>query len=155
MAINPNVDFSNGAVLTSSQQNRFPRGIVAYTKTSTTNHTYTTTEAVAITSSSFTAVANRYYEAFYVEGTTYGSAASAEATCRLRLDSLTGTVLGVTRFIIVNTASTNVYSTGLFTTTAGAHTVVGTLQVATGVGTGTGYRTDIGASIWVVDLGPA
>ena len=31
MAINPNTDFTAGAVLTAAQQNRFPRGVVALT----------------------------------------------------------------------------------------------------------------------------
>jgi len=151
MAINPNTDFTTGAVLTASQQNRFPRGIVAYTLTSTANISYTT-EAVTITSSSFTAVANRYYQVVYIEGTTYGSV-PFEGTIRTRLDTLTGTLIGASRLIVSATGSTNGISTGLFTTTAGSHVVVGTLAAATG--TGTAYRTEIGASIWVLDMGPA
>jgi hypothetical protein len=154
MAINPNTTFTTGAVFTADQANRFPRGIVAYTLTAATNITYTSTETLSITSSSFTAVANRYYQAFYVEGTTYGTA-TAEASARIKLDTTSGTVLGVTRATISSTASTNLYSTGLFTTTAGSHVVVGTLQIGAGGGTGTAYRLDIGASIWVVDMGPA
>jgi len=126
-------------------------GVVAYTKTNTTNITYTA-EAVTITSSSFTAVANRYYRVTYIEGTTYGSV-PFEGSIRTRLDTLTGTLIGVSRVIVSATGSTTAISTGLFTTTAGSHVVVGTLAASTG--TGTAYRTDIGASIIVEDMGPA
>ena len=61
MAINPNTDFSSGAVLTAAQQNRFPRGIMAYT-TKTSTFSMTTTMADVGVSATFTAVANRYYK---------------------------------------------------------------------------------------------
>jgi len=128
-----------------------PWGQVAYTKTNTTNITYTA-EAVTITSSSFTAVANRYYRVTYIEGTTYGSV-PFEGTIRTRLDTLTGTLIGVSRVIVSATGSTAAISTGLFTTTTGSHVVVGTLAASTG--TGTAYRADIGGSIIVEDIGPA
>jgi len=60
MAINPNTNFSAGAVLTSAQQNRFPRGVMAFTKATASGAI--NSEAVQITGSSFTAVANRYYK---------------------------------------------------------------------------------------------
>ena len=61
MAINPNTDFTSGDVLTAAQQNRFPRGIMAFAS-KTTDTTITTTEADAGLSVTFTAVANRYYK---------------------------------------------------------------------------------------------
>ncbi len=60
MAINPNTDFSAGAVLLASQQNRFPRGVMAFTKATASGSI--NSEQVQITGSSFTAVANRYYK---------------------------------------------------------------------------------------------
>ena len=66
MAINPNTDFSSGAVLTAAQQNRFPRGIVAFGPSSSTSN-ITLTETTQITASAFTAVANRYYRITYYE----------------------------------------------------------------------------------------
>jgi len=42
MAINPNTDFTSGAVLTAAQQNRFPRGVMALA-TSSTSYVLTTT----------------------------------------------------------------------------------------------------------------
>jgi hypothetical protein len=61
MAINPNVDFVSGAILTAAQQNRFPRGIMAY-NTKTSNFTMTTSITDVGVSTTFTAVANRYYK---------------------------------------------------------------------------------------------
>ena len=61
MAINPNTDFSSGAVLTAAQQNRFPRGIMGYT-TKTSNFSVTSTITDVGISTTFTAVANRYYK---------------------------------------------------------------------------------------------
>jgi hypothetical protein len=60
MAINPNTDFTSGAILTADQQNRFPRGILSFAE-KTTGTPGVTAETVVITLPSFTAVANRYY----------------------------------------------------------------------------------------------
>jgi hypothetical protein len=68
MAINPNTDFSSGAVLTAAQQNRFPRGVMAFGQASA-NSSITLTETTQITASAFTAVANRYYRIIYYEPT--------------------------------------------------------------------------------------
>ena len=46
MAINPNTDFSAGAVLTAAQQNRFPRGVVAFSSSQTSSAAIGTTETV-------------------------------------------------------------------------------------------------------------
>ena len=60
MAISPNTNFTAGQILTATQQNQFPRGIMAIgNQTSTQNGITTETQIVA--SSSFTAVAGRYY----------------------------------------------------------------------------------------------
>jgi hypothetical protein len=60
MAINPNTDFSSGAILTAAQQNRFPRGIMGVSLR-TTNFAPTST-ASDFGSITFTAVADRYYK---------------------------------------------------------------------------------------------
>ena len=62
MAVNPNTDFTTGAVFTADQANRFPRGVMAYVINTTTNPTVTTSAAdVTGMSVTFTAVANRLY----------------------------------------------------------------------------------------------
>lgn len=72
MAINPNTDFTAGQVLTSSQANRFPRGIMTAVVKSTTTYTLTTTNTIQITSGSFTAAADRLYKIIYFEPVSKG-----------------------------------------------------------------------------------
>ena len=64
MAINPNTDFSSGAVLTAAQQNRFPRGVMGSVYRTAGNVTMSTSAAdvtgMAVT---FTAEASRTYKA--------------------------------------------------------------------------------------------
>lgn len=67
MAINPNTDFTAGQVLTSSQANRFPRGVMGLV---IRNTNFAPTTAISdFGSITFTAVANRYYQySLYVPG---------------------------------------------------------------------------------------
>ena len=63
MAVNPNVDFVAGAVLTASQQNRFGRGVMGYVVYNSGNISVGTGIAdVTGASVTFTAVANRAYK---------------------------------------------------------------------------------------------
>jgi hypothetical protein len=92
MAINPNTDFTAGQVLTAAQQNRFPRGIVALTTSTTPSSAVSTTEVVLLTSSTFTAVANRYYKITYYEPVIQPSnPAPGYMTFRIRLTNTSGT----------------------------------------------------------------
>lgn len=61
MAINPNTNFTAGAIFTADQANRFPRGIMGYAS-KTSNTSLNTTYADVGLSVTFTAVANRYYK---------------------------------------------------------------------------------------------
>lgn len=67
MAISPNTDFSAGAVLTSAQQNRFPRGVMARAVSSVSYVLTTSLTQTFGMSVTFTAVANRYYKITYYE----------------------------------------------------------------------------------------
>jgi hypothetical protein len=92
MAISPNVDFTSGQILTATQQNQFPRGIVAL-GTVTTAGAINSTESVQITSSAFTAVANRYYKVTYIEPQVQlGAATPGYYSFRIRLTNLAGAV---------------------------------------------------------------
>ena len=71
MAIAPNTTFVAGAVLTAAQQNRFPRGVMAYAQ-STTSDTTITVEETQITATAFLPVLNRYYRVTYFEPDIYG-----------------------------------------------------------------------------------
>ena len=60
MAINPNTDFTAGAILTADQMNRLPRGIMGFVSRNTTYQP--TSTASDLFSLTFTAVAGRYYK---------------------------------------------------------------------------------------------
>jgi hypothetical protein len=63
MAISPNNTFTSGQILTASECNSFPFGVVGYTQSTTLLQAGVTTE-VDLTGMSvtFTAIANRYYK---------------------------------------------------------------------------------------------
>jgi hypothetical protein len=152
MAINPNTDFTAGAILTAAQQNRFPRGVVAIgTAAGTDNFT---AEEVELTTSSFTAVANRYYRVTYFEPKMYVNAGDVEITMRIRLTSIGGAV----QQTAITQASGSYGQTAnmsiVKTFTAGATVLVGTLQIASGTGTAERSATQ-SAYLLVEDLGPA
>lgn len=156
MAINPNTNFSSGAVLTADQQNRFPRGIMAYVQ-NTSNATITTTEAVTLTAASFTAVANRYYKITYHESAaTTPAGATNYCLSGIRITSATGTKLMGAQ--LQNSGASQVANT-LVTTWVGTLSAGSTVIVATGAvnaGTVTWYRgAEFPAFLVVEDIGPA
>jgi len=150
MAINPNTDFTAGAVLTAAQQNRFPRGVMAYT-TSTTTSGSITTEAVQITGSSFTAVANRYYKVTYFESGLTGT--NTDANARLRLTNISGTVLALQAVAVPSTGGGFVHLAYVGTFTAGTTNVVATISGSAAV---VANRSATRPSFLLVeDIGPA
>jgi hypothetical protein len=82
MAVNPNTQFSSGAVYTADEANRFPRGVMAF-GTSTATTTPGAVESTQITASAFTAVANRYYRITYYE---HENAGNTHRFIRRRMD---------------------------------------------------------------------
>lgn len=151
MAINPNTDFTAGAILTASQQNRFPRGIVALA-TSSSTYAVTTTEAIATGMTvTFTAVANRYYKLTYFES--YISAAAQECNQRIRLTNAAGSEQAFTG---IQTASGGVFSISsvVKTFSAGSVTLVGTLKNISSGGSAVRGGSAL-AYLMVEDLGPA
>ena len=151
MAINPNTDFVAGAILTAAQQNRFPRGVMALNSNTSSDASVVNTEEVTITSSAFTAVANRYYRITYTEPNI--AAGTGYFVARLRLTNLAGTQ--ITRFD--NTTNvTERYFTVVWTgtLTAGSTVIVSTLQNSAGTGTATRGATQP-AQLVIEDIGPA
>jgi hypothetical protein len=151
MAISPNTDFSSGAVLTADQQNRFPRGIVAFAQVTATDSTITG-EEIQITSSTFTAVANRYYKITYTEGDLFNSAGYMIGRIRItniagtqlqRIDSTIGT--GNDRFMTLIWAGT---------LPAGSTVIVATQSSSSGTGQAVRAATSP-AQLIVEDMGPA
>ena len=156
MAINPNTDFSSGAILTAAQQNRFPRGVMARNEVTTSDLTITT-EEIQITGSSFTAVANRYYRITYYEPQIgLPATAGVFVIARIRLTNLAGTQLQLG--IVQNAPATAInYSqptVWVGTLTAGSTVIVGTLSCSSGTATATRSAT-IPAQLTVEDIGPA
>ena len=147
MAINPNTDFSTGAILTADQQNRFPRGLMAYNTASTTDATVTA-EEVQISSVTFTAVAGRGYRISYYEPG-FGGSTAAAMTMRIRLTNISGTIQQ--QGIVYNTTAQqqNGYIQNLVSFSAGSVTLVATLQNS--AGTGSANRSGTAQAILMVE----
>ena len=148
MAINPNTDFSSGAVLTADQQNRFPRGVMSYAQNTTTNAAVTA-EATQITATAFTAVANRYYKITYFEPDCVGG--TGYFTFRIKNGA---TVLQT--FYQLSGTGIDRHANGVYigTFTAGSKTITATAQQSAGTGTlGRGSTTI--AFLSIEDIGPA
>jgi len=154
MAINPNTDFTAGQVLTAAQQNNFPRGIVA-TGSRTVTDGAITTEKVLVTSSSFTAVANRYYRVTFYEPEC-SSTSTSYMQMHIRQTNISGTILAAAT--ILNGNGTTTFNggqcVGLLTFTAGNVVLVGTLSCNAGTGKASASATTK-ALIIVEDIGPA
>lgn len=155
MAINPNTDFSFGALLTADQQNRFPRGVVAYAESTTTDAAITVEEQQY--SLTFTAVANRYYKLSWFEPDTGITGAGAGAILlRFRLTTITGTQLqGAYTWVpssAVDTVSSLIY-VGTFT--AGSKTIICSAQALGGVTHQLNRATGKIGFVVIEDIGPA
>jgi len=159
MAINPNTDFSSGAVLTAAQQNRFPRGVMALA-TSTTSYTLTTTETIATGMTvTFTPVLNRYYRITYFEPQAQTASFAANTQLTIRLSSATGTVLQNTIFQNETNAIDQQGMTCIITTTfasAVSTVVVGTAKCSLTTSAPALIRDSTRkAQLLIEDIGPA
>jgi hypothetical protein len=151
MAINPNTDFSSGAVYTADQANRFPRGVMAYNP-STVSDVSITTEEVQITGSSFTAVANRLYKITYFEPNMFGS--TGYYTFNIRQTNISGTI--IQQFYEQNGSGQDRFAHGIWigTLTAGSQNFVATAQSSAGTG-GLSRGSNRVAYLLVEDIGPS
>jgi hypothetical protein len=148
MAISPNDDFTAGAVLTAEQQNRFPRGVMAF-NTNTTTNAGVTGEATQITATAFTAVANRYYKITYFEPDCLGG--TGYFTFKIKKGA---TVLQT--FYQLSGAGVDRHANGVYigTFSAGSVTITATAEQSAGTGTlGRGSSTI--AFLSIEDIGPA
>jgi len=159
MAVSPNVDFVSGAILTASQQNKFGRGIVGIAQMSS-NYTLTTS-AVALTSVTFTAVANRYYRVTYFEPEAQTSTVSASTTTlQIRAGAtaagaeLSSGIITTSAAVKVQGAITVSYVTDTYT--AGSQTVNASARSSSTTGAPLLVRGATSrAFLLVEDLGPS
>lgn len=158
MAINPNTDFTAGAVLTASQQNRFPRGVMAQA-TSATSYTLTLTETITTGMSvTFNAVAGRLYKITYYESAVFSpSVISGTTTLGIRLTNATGTLFQ-RGYVRTSAATPIVGSVGVLDlyvpASSGSVTIVGTSFASSLTGAPTIDRTLLNpALICVEDIG--
>ena len=157
MAVNPNTDFSSGAVLTAAQQNRFPRGIMQLA-TSITSDTSVTTEEVELGAISFTAVANRYYKITYYEPDIGISGAGANVLqMRIRNGTTTAGTLLQIAYQWIPSSSVDTSGTCLWfgTLSAGTQNIVATAQQGGAVTFQLNRGTGKAAWLVVEDIGPA
>jgi hypothetical protein len=153
MAISPNTTFT-ASILTTTQMNALPFGVVAYAQTTTTPSSFTT-EAVQVTSTTFTAVANRYYRITYYEPQVQ-TATSGFLVGFIRKTNVSGQQYASSIVQSPTGSALNGYLNVQAVTTfsAGSTTVVGTL--ASGSGTSVANRNaNYPAWILVEDIGPA
>lgn len=155
MAIAPNTTFVSGAILTAAQQNAFGFGIMAVNFV-TTNDT-ATAEKVAVTSSSFTAITNRYYKITFFSPEITSTSANTYSQLRIRKGTTTAGTVIASATVFTSTSPTMFNSgtvSAVTTLTAGAQQIVGT--IFTGSGTGTFAATaNAPAYLLVEDIGPA
>jgi hypothetical protein len=151
MAISPNTNFTTGQVLTATNANQWPRGVMAYT-TRTSTIGLTTSLADMGISVTFTAEANRYYKyTFYAY-------------------AVNGSVANTLAFYLTDNSNNNLYvsnvyvpggafypfaiMTGVRTESAGS--VTRKIRGSTSSGTGSLYADSTNvAYLLVEDMGPA
>lgn len=153
MAIAPNTTFFTGYTLTATQLNAFPRGVMAFGQSTSTDSTITGDE-VQISLPLFIAVANRYYRFTYYEPQiTTPATSGASVTARIKNSTTT-----VTFSIVQNSAAvaTNYSMTTTYvgTFSAGPVTPQAFLQCSSGTATATRSAT-APAYLLVEDIGPA
>ena len=154
MAISPNTDFSSGQILTATNANQWPRGIMQRVA-STSSTTGTNTETVTLTLPAFTAVANRYYRITYFEPYIETLAAAVEIDARIRMTNISGAIIArVETFVTTLNAETFVRAEFVGTLSAGSTVVVATIRSIGGNSNVYG-SSEYNRLLWVEDIGPA
>ena len=156
MAISPNDDFTAGQVLTATECNQFPRGVMQYVQ-AVANDAAITIEEIELTLPSFTAVASRYYKFTYYEPQiTTPATAGATVTARIRLTNLAGNQYqnSFMQNAPATAKSGTLTAQWVGTLSAGATVIVATLQCSSGTASAT-RSANAPAFLLVEDIGPA
>ena len=158
MAINPNTDFSVGAVLTAAQQNRFPRGVMQLAS-STSSYTLTTSAAIATGMTvTFTAVADRNYKITYYEPQAQTANVASFTVTQIRVTNAAGTQLqsGIVQTVSAAIVNGSINNTYIGTFTAGSTTIVGcAVASSTSFAPVLARSATAPAFLLVEDIGPA
>jgi hypothetical protein len=155
---NPNDLFVSGQIFTASNANRFPRGVMAYA-TSATSQTLATTSTIATGMTvTFTAEANRLYKITYQEPEVQTpTVALGNSICTIKLTNAAATAYAVS---IIQTPSAAQTASEVTTMTiqsfaAGSITIVGACSTSSLTGTPKLERSATRlALIMVEDIGP-
>lgn len=147
-----NTDFTT-QVLTSTQMNNFPRGLVSVTNVTATS-AQVSVETLRITSPSFTAVANRYYRISYYEpACQFVSGTVNNFDLKIRLTNIAGTQYQLANPTIRSAGANAAFCSIVTTLSAGATVFVATFQ-PTGGGVGQCYSAATAvAQLVIEDLG--
>jgi hypothetical protein len=160
MAISPNDNFTAGQVLTATECNQFPRGVMQYAS-STADYTLTTDDVIATGMSvTWSAVANRYYRITYYEPQVQTpSAVSALVNLSIKDTNAAGATIQYGRLqtsaALMMTGNVSVIAVVTYGT-AVTKTLVGTASVNVTTGAPTLQRdATFPAFMLVEDIGPA
>jgi hypothetical protein len=152
MAINPNTDFTPGAVFTAGQADRFPRGIMALSLI-TANANIVNAEST-FTSVTFTAEADRYYKITWFSGLIINSS-SAVNNFYFREATATGTVIQQAQQF-TSAGEGHIFSMSVVKTfSAGARSVFARFDENAGTATVMTSGATRPSYLMVEDVGPA
>lgn len=133
-----------------------PRGVMAFNKNTNYDTTITSTEEIQITSSPFTAVANRYYKITYYEPGIANSVGTAYVIGRIKLGTtLAGAVQNTGNSFSFGTLD-DLTCVAITTLSAGTTQLIATLQSSSSGVTSFAVRGSTHyAFLLVEDIGPA
>ena len=153
MAVNPNTNFTTGQVLTSSNANSWPRGVMGYYVSTANSAISTTTADVTGTSITWTAEANRLYRASF-NGDYSQNTANAIAGFYLT-DGSNNTQTNVANSISVANGFSVISMNFVFTVSAGSTTRKMRTDLSAGTGASRGTGGGVFYTFVIEDIGPA
>jgi len=152
MAVSPNTNFTSGQILTATQANNWPRGVMGYYVSTANSAIGAATADITGASITFTAEANRLYRALFIcdySVTTAGALAGFYFT-----DSANNIIQNIANTTSTASGFAQVTMQHLFTVSAGSVT----RKMRTDVSAGTGTIRGTSGAVYtfsIEDMGPA